>query len=173
MNDTPSWLPTVLPLVVLAIVMALRLRGLKRARPFRPGTLWILPAVYSAIVIGILAAMPPVFDGWMLFAGGVVIGAVVGWQRARLMRLEVDPVTRQISVRQSPAALLLIFGIMIVRRIAAPTPAASAKGAAASAGALLATDAALGFALGMIVAQRIELWRRARAALAAQPPVAA
>lgn len=152
-----SWLP----LAVLALVMLLRLRNLNRARPLRKRALLVLPIVYVLIVAATLWLRPPSALGWLCGAGGVVLGALAGWQRARLMRLHVDGATGAVMMRQSPAALILLVVIVGLRRLFVPTEAVD-LGAPMPAEALLATDALLGFALGMIVAQRLELWRRAR-----------
>jgi hypothetical protein len=65
-------------------------------------------------------------------------------------------------IRQSPAALLLLVGVAGLRQLLRPTGVAPASSHAMPASALLFTDGLIGFALGMIIAQRIELWRRAR-----------
>jgi hypothetical protein len=122
----------------------------------------VLPIVYGVLVAVMFAAMPPSATGWLVFAGGVVLGAAVGWQRARLMRLHLDPETDRVMIRQSPAALILLVVVAGLRQLVRPT-ATAAGHAAMPASALLFTDGLVGFALGMIVAQRVELWRRAKA----------
>ncbi|HNJ47322.1 MAG TPA: DUF1453 family protein [Novosphingobium sp.] len=157
-----DWLTTILPFAVLALVMALRWRNVKRARPFKPGRLWIAPALYLVLVGFVLIAMPPSAAGWLAFATGVLIGAALGWQRGKLMHLEHDG-QGQLMIRTSPAALVVIILVVGAKRIFAPAARGGATGAPALAPqALLFTDALLGFALGMIVAMRIELWLRAR-----------
>ena len=51
-------LQTILPVVVIVIVMALRFRSLKKAQPLRPGTLWIAPVLILAVAVGVLYATP-------------------------------------------------------------------------------------------------------------------
>ncbi|HNN56975.1 MAG TPA: DUF1453 family protein, partial [Novosphingobium sp.] len=103
-----DWLTTILPFAVLALVMALRWRNVKRARPFKPGRLWIAPALYLVLVGFVLIAMPPSAAGWLAFATGVLIGAALGWQRGKLMHLEHDG-QGQLMIRTSPAALVVII----------------------------------------------------------------
>lgn len=159
----PNTLQTWLPLVVIAAVFALRFRNLQRAVPFRPGRLWIAPLLLTAMVSLLVYAKPPDPVGWMVILFGTGIGALVGWKRGHLMHLERDPGNGAIMMRQSPAALLLILGIILARRLLTVelgiTPGA-VDGHATHA-AILLTDGLMGFALGMVVALRWTLWQRA------------
>lgn len=156
-------LQTLLPIGIIALVFLFRFRNISRARRFRPERLWILPAIYTALVAVVLFAMPPAPQGWALLVIGLAAGSALGWQRARLMHLHIDPETREFSIRQSPAAFLLLLGIVVLRRLIAPGGDGAGPGHALPASALLITDAAFGFALGMVVMMRYELCRRARA----------
>jgi len=156
-----------LPLAIFVAVMFWRLRTMDKARPVRLGTLWVLPAMFVVLVGFVLASMPPSPLGIAVIVLGVAVGAAVGWQRARWMRLHVEGEAgrKRVMVHQSPAALLLLMAIAGLRTLfRTATGGVQANGAAhLSVAALLLTDVLLGFALGMIVAQRFELWRRARA----------
>lgn len=163
-----STLQAFIPIAVIAVVYFFRFRNLKQARRFRTKLLWVAPMLYCLLVATILVTMPPGPPGWALFIAGLAAGCLVGWQRGRLMKLEIDPGTREMTIRQSPAAMLLLVAIFVLRRMFAPSGAAAAgAGHALPASALLATDALLGFALGMIVMTRVELWLRARSLHAA------
>ena len=161
MNDFSRYVPW----LVIGLAVALRWRRMNRASPLHPGRLWILPALYAVMVGALLVAMPPVALGWLVLAAGVAAGGLLGWQRAALMRLHVDETSGVIMMRQSPAALVLLVAMLLLRRLV--MPAAGAGGHHLAAGALLATDAALGFAFGMIAMMRLELWRRAKVLLRA------
>jgi hypothetical protein len=91
-----------------------------------------------------------------------LLGAGVGWQRARLMRLHFDPDSGQVMISHSPAALILLIVLAGLRRLIRPPTGLATGHAAVSESALLLTIGLTGFALGMIVAQRAELWRRAK-----------
>jgi hypothetical protein len=143
--------------------MLVRLRSLDKARPLRAARLIALPMIYAVLVATMLFIAPPTAIGWLWFAGGAMLGAAVGWQRARLMRLHFDPVSGQVLMRQSPAALILLIVVAGLRRLISPPAQPTMGHATMSASALLFTNGLIGFALGMIVAQRVELWRRARA----------
>ncbi len=172
MTQQSSWMASVIPFFVIAVVMWLRFRNINKARRFRPGQMWVAPLSFGVMVAFMLHSIPPSGMGWAVLAGGAMIGAAVGWQRGRLTHMDFDPATGQFSTRQSPAALLFILAIFALRRLIVP-----ASGAAKTAGghlapqALLITDGLLGFALGMIIAMRLELWLRAKRLKTADIPV--
>ena len=162
-----SWLQTLLPFVIIAIVMLRRWRSIDTPVPVRPGRLWIMPAVLLGVITAMLYALPPSPVGWLVFGASLLVGGAVGFQRARLMRLHLDEGSGAVMMRQSPAALLFIIALFLFRRLIMPQGGAEPVGAAAHPALPLATDAALGFALGMVIGMRIELWRRAKALQAA------
>ena len=142
-----SWITAVLPFVVIAIVLALRFRSMSRERPLRIATLWIVPVIYLLIAGSMMFAVPPSPPGWGLLALGLVIGIAVGWHRGKLIRIERDPDSGELRQRASPLAMLLLVALVVH-------------------GAMLLTDAFIGFALGLLSATRLELYLRARRILA-------
>ncbi|MFO1254191.1 MAG: CcdC protein domain-containing protein [Sphingomonadaceae bacterium] len=162
----PKDLQTWLPLAVIVIVFALRFRNLNRPRPFRVGGLWIAPLLLSGLFAATLYAIPPGPPGWALIMLGLLVGMAAGWKRGHLMHFERDPASGRLMIRQSPAALLFILGILIVKKALSAglgiDPAAQGSGGL-SATAMLVTDGLLGFAVGMVAMMRWTLWQRARA----------
>lgn len=162
----PNTLQTWLPVLVIGVVFAFRFRNLSKPKPFQPGQLWIAPLLLIAVFGLLVLSMPPSALGWLVIAAGAAIGAAIGWQRGHLMHLERDPLSGAVMIRQSPAALALILGIIVVRRVVSAqlgvTPGADAAGHMSNA-AVLMTDGLLGFALGMVIAMRFTLWQRAKA----------
>jgi hypothetical protein len=161
----PMW-TQILPFAIIALVIWQRWKGISVPRPLKVGQMWIVPVLYSALVGFMLWAMPPSIAGWEVFAGGVLLGSIIGWQRARLMHLHIDDTSGAIMLRQSPAGLAVIVGIFLLRRLFLPSQGGGAQsGGPVVQGAHpalpLLTDGLLGFALGMIVGYSIELWRRA------------
>lgn len=161
----PVW-AQLLPLGIFAAVMLWRFRTLHKARRLRVATLWIMPVFVTVIVTLALSSMHPGLLGWLAFWAGAAGGSLLGWQRARLMRLHVEGEgsAAQVMMRQSPAALFLIVAIFLGRRFLLPHFEAGAGGGSAEA-ALLVTDALLGVAGGAICVQRLVLWQRARKAV--------
>lgn len=160
--DHAPWLSYVLPILIFAVVMALRWRRMSRARSLRIETLWILPAVYAGVVGLVFVAAPPGATGWGWSALALAVGGGLGWYRGGMMEIQVDPETHALSQKASPAAFLLLIGLVAVR---------SALKAELFAGggrsvAMLATDIAMAFALGLIAMTRLEMGLRARRLLA-------
>lgn len=162
-----GWLQTLLPFGIIAIVMWRRWKNIGTPVALRTGRMWIMPTVLAAIIGAMLYALPPAPLGWGVFALGLVIGLAVGWQRARLMNFHLDEETGAVMMRQSPLAFLFIVALFLARRLLIPSRSAQASGQVAAHGLPLVTDALLGFALGMIVGMRLEMWRRAKALRAA------
>ncbi|PLK25592.1 CcdC protein domain-containing protein [Novosphingobium sp. TH158] len=160
--DKHQILRSLIPLVIAAFVMILRWRSIKTPVPLHPQRMWLGPVVLAALVGFALYVVPPGGQGWAVFALGIVLGLAVGWQRGRMMRMEVDPGSGQIMVRQSPAAFLFILALFFLKRLFLPQGGGQPSGAYAGPPALpLFTDALLGFALGMVIGMRLEMWRRA------------
>jgi NAD/NADP transhydrogenase beta subunit len=156
-----NWLTALLPFVIIAVVLALRLRSMSRERPLNVGTLWIIPVVYLALIASMLFALPPTVGGWSLIAAGVVAGAVLGWHRAKLIRIERKAETGKLMQRASPLAMLLLVALIVLKLGARMIFGETAAGQPGSA-AMLMTDAFIGFALGLLSATRLELYLRAR-----------
>jgi hypothetical protein len=154
------WLSYVIPVVVIAVVMALRWRRMSRARRLRLETLWILPAIYAVIVAFVFATAPPTPSGWAWSLLGLAVGAGIGWYRGRLMTIHVDPETHALSQQASPAAFLLLIVLVVARSAARQEMGGGYQ--AGHQGIGLATDIAMASALGLIAATRIEMMMRAR-----------
>lgn len=147
--------------LVVGLVLMLRLRRVNRSRPLRPGQLWIVPTVYGILAATLFVTAPPQGLGWLMSGVALAAGGALGWQRGRLMHVEVDPETRALSFRQSPAAFLFIL-VLIVARSGARAALAAGGGGALHLTAAAATDVLLAFAFGLLTLQRVELYLRAR-----------
>lgn len=158
-----DWVRYAIPFAVIAVVMAFRLRSVGRARPLKIERLWIVPALYIVITTVTFWTHPPVGLAWLWCLVALAAGIGLGWQRGRMMRITVDPETHAISQRASPAALLLILGLIVVR--SAARNAAQFGGPALD--VMTVTDVLIAFALGLLATQRLEMWLRARRLLEA------
>lgn len=151
----------VLPVIVAGGVLALRWRRMTQARRLRLERMWIVPALYLALAGFLFWAHPPQGWGWPLCVLSLVVGAAVGWQRGRLMHIAVDPATHAISYRGSPAAMLLVIALIVVRAgMRRVIDGGGADGLFVDAATL--TDMLVALALGLLAAQRIEMFIRAR-----------
>jgi hypothetical protein len=151
-----------IPLAVFVVIFAFRARRMSRSRPLKLGQLWVVPALYAVIVILSLAANPPRPVGWALLAGGVVIGAALGWYRGKTISIHVDPETGTLRQKASPLAMLVLLVLVGAKA------AMRAGGTAAHLDVNALTDAALGIALGTFATMRVEMYLRARRLLAEQ-----
>ena len=159
-----TWVTAVLPFVIIAVVVGLRLRSMSRERPLKIGTLWVVPVILLVLVGWMLFALPPTPPGWALLAAGIVVGAVLGWHRAKLIRIDRSE-TGELRQKASPLAMLLVVALIVLKfgaRAIFGESAATQPGSSA----MLLTDAFIGFALGLLSATRFELYLRARRLLA-------
>jgi hypothetical protein len=150
----------VVPLVVIALVI---LRN-ARSRRLRIESLWIGP-VFVAVMIGLAlfgAGMPsPLALG--LEAAGVVLGAFIGWWRARFTHIEIDPESHELRSRASAIGMLIIMGILALR---VGLRTYLAEGAAGGLPVHELTDGLLAMSVGLVCAQRLEIFTRASRLLA-------
>jgi hypothetical protein len=146
------WMQYVFPALVLGLVVGIRLWRMRGARRLRLETLWILPAIYIVFVIGLFATHPPGALGFAASGVALLAGGGIGWYRGTMMRINVDPETHMLSQQASPLAVLLLFGLLVVRRVAM----------AEMGHAQIAIDALMAFALGLIAVTRLEMFLRAR-----------
>ena len=160
-----NWLTAILPFVVLALVLTWRFRSMSRERPLKVESLWIVPAVYLLLVGSMLAALPPAPAGWGLMAAGIVAGAALGWHRGKLIRIHRNAETGALMQKASPLAMVLLLAIVVLK-LGARAIFGDSAAAHPSSGAMLLTDAFIGFALGLLSATRLELYLRARRILA-------
>ena len=156
-----NWLTAILPFVAIAVVFALRFRSMNRERPLNVGTLWVVPVVYVGLVASMLLALPPSPGGWSVMIAGLVAGAVLGWHRGKLVRLERNAETGKLMQRASPLAMLLL-AVLVALKVGARAIFGDSAAAHPGSGAMLLTDAFIGFALGLLSATRLELYLRAR-----------
>ena len=141
-----NWIATLVPFAIIAVVFALRVRTMSRERPLKLGSLWAVPAIYTAIAASTLIA--------------------VGWYRGKFIHIHRDPETGELRQRASPLAMLLLLAIVVLKLGARQVFGATAASQPGST-ALLLTDAFIGFALGLLSATRLELYLRARRLLTA------
>ena len=161
-----NWLTTLLPFVVIAVVLALRFRSMSRERPLKLSTLWLIPVIYLFIAGSMMFALPPPPLGWGLVVVGLAVGLVVGWYRGKTIHIERDADTGELTQKASPVAMILI-AVLVVLKLGARQIFGDAAAAHPGSGALLLTDAFLGFALGLLSATRFELYLRGKRLLEA------
>ena len=153
-------------LITLVVTAAVALLRNQRPRRLRIELLWIRPALFVVLMGVVLAGLPPPFTpiSIALLACGLAVGCALGWQRGRLMRIEIDPETHALSVRASRLGLLFIIALVALRYglnslVRDNAPLLHLPFAAV-------TDAFVLLAGGTMSAQGLEMWLRARRLLA-------
>jgi hypothetical protein len=151
----PTW-TYLIPLAVFALVI---LRN-AQARRLRIETLWIAPTIIVALV-GLSFSQEGMPSPLMLAIdiAALVVGAALGWWRARFTHITVDPATHALTSRASPVGMLIILGIFAVRYGIKMYAAQNANALGVSASAV--ADAALVVSVGLVCAQRLEIALRA------------
>lgn len=154
-------LPYILPVAVLALVLV---RG-ARPRTLVIERLWVTPAMIMTMASLLIFAQGAMsLAGLILQIVAVLIGAGLGWWRGSLTHLTIDPKTHTLTSKVSPVGLALL-GAIFVARLGLRSLAMSHPGVFHASVAEL-TDAMLLLAVGLICAQRLEVWIRARQMLA-------
>ena len=152
----PSWIQYAITLGIILVVLAFRMRRMGQMRPLKLETLWVVPAIYLAVAALMFVQLPP--TGWVGIASaiGLVAGAAVGWQRGRMMHIHVDPETHALNQKASPAAMMFLVVLILVRMAGR-----SLLGSEGVSPAML-TDPLIAFALGMFTLTRVEMYLRAK-----------
>ncbi|HEY2658852.1 MAG TPA: hypothetical protein VGI79_03965 [Caulobacteraceae bacterium] len=149
-------------LIGLAIMVPILLLRNARPRKLRVELLWIRPAIWVVIAVLSFTQAPPPMSaaGLAIMTASLAAGAVLGWQRGRLMRIEVDPETHQMTLRASPAAMLFIVVLMVLR-VSIHNVAIQNLGRTHLPITVL-VDALILFSLGLMLTQSAEMWIRGR-----------
>lgn len=152
-----SWISYAITIGIVVIVLALRMRRMGQMRPLKLETLWVVPVLYLAVAALMFWSLPP--TGWVAIAciGALLIGAAVGWQRGTMMHIHVDPETHALNQKASPAAMLFLIALIVVR-----TGARSVLGQTSGVSPAMLTDPLIAFALGMFTLTRVEMYLRAK-----------
>ena len=155
-QPAPAYVGYVFTAVIVALVMYLRFRSMKRARPLKLEMLWVVPALYALVTATVLYQSMPAGIQWLYVALALVVGGLVGWRRGAMMRINIDPETHALNQQASPAAMLFIFVIIIVRQ------GLRAEASEMHLNAAFLADLLVVFALGLFSATRLEMFLRAK-----------
>lgn len=158
--DDPRTLGPLIGIAFAVFFIGLRFFRARKPKPLKLEWLWLTPAILTGLTILLLVEMPPLGLEWAWLALAFAIGAAIGWQRGRLMTITIDPRTHVLNQQASPAAMILLLVLLVVRF-------GLREGLSAEAGALhlsaaFMTDVFVVFALGILTVTRLEMFIRAR-----------
>jgi hypothetical protein len=152
-----TWIGYAITIAIIVVIMALRMRGMSRMRPLKLGSLWIVPAIYLVVAALMFVQLPPTGSVAIASVVGLVIGAGVGWQRGKMMQIHVDPETHALNQKASPAAMIFLILLILVR-----SGARAVLGNTGGMSPAMLTDPLIAFALGMFTLTRLEMYLRAK-----------
>jgi membrane protein CcdC involved in cytochrome C biogenesis len=155
-----STIQALVTILIIGVVLALRMRTLTRERPLKLEQLWIVPGIYLIIAGLFFYAQPPQGLAWAWCVVALAIGAMLGWQRGRLMHISVDPATQTLRQKGSLASMLFLLGLIAVRTAAREAAIFHFGGIHFDVN--LVTQLLVALALGLLSVQRIEMYLRAR-----------
>lgn len=124
--------------------------------------MWVVPALVLPLIGMGLWFTPHVPFGplaYLALAIALTLGGLVGWWRGKTITIEKQP-DGVLKAQASPLGLILIVGLLAVR--GGLREVMQTHAAAWHLDAAVVTDAFLLFAVGLIMAQRIEMYLRAR-----------
>ena len=152
-----GWISYAITIGIVLIVFALRMRRMGQMRPLKLETLWVVPVIYLAVGALMFWSLPP--TGWVAMACAIalLIGAAVGWQRGKMMQIHVDPETHSLNQKASPAAIIFLVALILVR-----SGARTLLGQTSGVSPAMLTDPLIAFALGMFTLTRVEMYLRAK-----------
>jgi predicted lipid-binding transport protein (Tim44 family) len=156
---------TLIPLLVVAPIVALMLWRNMKGRRVRVEALWIRPAILLAMAGAAVSQTKAASPGLVAaMVGALAVGAALGWLRGRMTRISVDPETHLATGQASPLGLILILALIGFRLGARYLLAENAG--AMHVDVVQATDVLLALAVGLVAAQQLEIWIRCRRLIA-------
>ena len=149
-------------LIGMAVAVAIILLRNRQARRLRVELLWIRPVIFTLLMVAALVAEPPILTPLALIIMGVALalGYALGWQRGRLMHIEVDPETHMLRSQASPLGLIFILVLLVARFGLRTVMAQYARDWHLPLVAV--SDAFLLFLVGLLATQALEMWLRAQ-----------
>ena len=151
-----SWVSYAITIGIIVVIVGLRMRRMGKMRPLKLDGLWVVPAIYFIVAALMFWQLPP--TGWVAIASavGLLIGAAVGWQRGKMMHIHVDPETHALNQKASPAAMIFLIALIVVRMLGRRFLGSEGVSPA------MLTDPLIAFALGMFTLTRVEMYLRAK-----------
>ena len=128
MNQTTTILVTV---AFVALILVFRIMRMRREQRFGLSTMWIAPAIFAAVAIGLMVfdqATTSLDIGLVLIA--LAVGAAIGWYQGTHTAIRIDRNARAAYVRVTPIGIAIFVGVILLRiairtTYASPLPASA------------------------------------------------
>lgn len=156
------------PLIGIGVALVIILLRNRRPRTLRPQWMWVAPLLITvAIGFGLWgmqyspgANQTPFGTGaWTILAIGLALGGIAGWWRGKMTTIYREP-DGTLKAQASMLGLVILIGLFAGRSLLRGWLEANAD--AWHINALAVADAFMLFAVGLAVAQRVEMFIRAR-----------
>ena len=156
-------------LVVVGALIVVRLMRSSRPQALTLNGLWIRPALFAVIALAVLMTTPPTLtlSGVAILLLALTVGGTLGWQRGKFTRITVDPATGGLTAQASPAGVMMLVAIVLLR-VGLRGFMMQGQTIVGLSPNTLADGLILLFA-GMIIVQNVEMGLRARALLTNRP----
>lgn len=156
----PKTVGPIIGIVIFLVIFSFRLMRSRQQRRLKLEWLWITPTILVVLTGFLLWQFRPQGMEWLWLAVVLVIGGAIGWQRGRMMAITVDPQTHDLNQQASPAAMILLVGLVVIRfgLRSVLTEEASVLHLTVN----FITDAFVVLAVGLLTVTRLEMFLRAR-----------
>lgn len=151
------------PLIGVAAALGLVILRNRRQRTLRPHLLWVTPLIVTVLIgFGLWATTRhPQFGpyAWISFIAALALGALAGWWRGKTITI-TRAADGSLKAQASPLGLILIVGLLAARMALRELMQSHADEWRLD--PVIVADAFMVFAIGLIIAQRVEMYIRAR-----------
>jgi hypothetical protein len=158
-SGSPNIVAIAVSAVVVGLVLLLRVRRMTARRPLNPATLWIVPAIFVGIAVLTIGEFPPRGMDWVWMAISLLLGAALGWQRGRLMKIWIEPESGTLMSQGSGWAIVFLVALIAFRSLLRTGLAMEADSWAIS--PALINNVFVVFAVGLFGTTRAEMALRA------------
>lgn len=156
----PKTLGPIIGIVIFLAVFSFRMSRARKQQPLKLEWMWVMPLFLVLAAGSLLWQFPPQGLEWLWLAVVFAIGGAIGWQRGRMMAITVDPTTHNLNQQASPAAMILLVGLVVIRLGLRSVLTEEANVLHITVN--FVTDAFVILGVGLLTITRLEMFLRAR-----------